>query len=396
MFRTLVGLFLTTAAVIGFASRASAAGAPYQAIELYPLSAPPGALGANDSRSPQVVSGGQAVGSVRISGSSTGPPDQIIDHAAVWTSAEVPVDLNPAGFATSLAEATNGMRQVGSAAVNPSGPSHAFLWAGTSASGIDLHPTNIASVVSSQGSGISVNGAQQVGELQYTDRANHAALWNGTPLSVVDLNPQGFDDSGAFGSDGTHQTGQAFNFRNGQFSNFHAILWSGSAALAVDLHPAGYLSSSATGVSGDQQVGSGTTPPANGDSPPIHALLWRGTADSVVDLNPSQFGSDAQSAAAFTNGTQQAGYYILSSGGQRAMIWSGTPGSAVDLGSLLGARFSDSTAVSIDAIGDVFGIAHGPIGNATAIEWIPVPEPSCLCFLVIAVAMALARRRCGN
>src|SRR5438874_13426639 len=104
MFRAFLCRSLPSAKVIGIAGHALAAAAPYTAIELYPLSAPAGALGARDSRSPQAVSGGQAVGFIRISGEPTGRPDQLIDHAALWTSTGMPVDLNPAGFSTSFAE----------------------------------------------------------------------------------------------------------------------------------------------------------------------------------------------------------------------------------------------------------------------------------------------------
>ena len=380
--------FVQVASVASLGSAAFADAVSYRAVELYPLSVPAGTLGATPSPGPQVVYGGQSVGSAVISVQS---PALRTDHAVVWTSNGTPIDLNPNGIGTSHAFATNGAQQVGYGAVTPTDFSRAFLWTGTAASAVNLHPTNLAGVVGSQLGGISPNGAQQVGEVQYADGSNHATVWRGTSASAVDLNPPGFDDSGAFGTDGTHQVGQAFNVRNGQFSNFHAILWSGSAASGMDLNPAGMKISLAFSVSGGEEVGYG----AVDAGPSQHALLWRGTAHSVVDLNPTKFSNDnsdiIQSVANFTNDVQQAGYYYHSSvGGTLAMVWNGTADSATDLGSLLPTNFT-SEATSIDPAGDVFGIARDSLGNGTAVEWVPVPEPSAMT-LVFATAALIHRR----
>jgi len=58
----------------------------------------------------------------------------------------------------------------------------------------------------------------------------------------------------------------------------------------VDLNPSGFTESEARGVSGGQQVGYGCGP-VTGDQ--IRALLWSGTAESYVDLHswvPSGYG----------------------------------------------------------------------------------------------------------
>jgi len=216
------------------------------------------------------------------------------------------------------------------------------------------------------GGGVSqaygVGGNQQVGyvNVNYGDLNQHAFLWSGSATSAVDLNPSGLIgtsnsayDSEAYGTDGKQQVGWA-NV-NGLD---HAILWSNTAASAVDLNPAGFNQSEALGISGDQQVGS-----ANG-----HAFLWFGTAASAVNLDPD----DAPSVAYGTNGSQQVGDV----GGQ-AYLWSGTAASAVDLGGTLlpaSGTWMASQAYTIDATGNVYGIAEGTFNGVTgdfAVEWSP-------------------------
>src|SRR5437764_698706 len=155
--------FVQVPTIVMLCCAAFADDAPYRAVELYPLSAPPGTLGATPSQGPaQAVALGKAVGSAVISVQS---PSLRTDHAVVWMSNGTPVDLSPIGFGTSFAEATNGVQQVGSAAATPLDFSRAFLWTGTAASAVNLHPTNLLGVVGSQAAGISPNnGGQQVGE----------------------------------------------------------------------------------------------------------------------------------------------------------------------------------------------------------------------------------------
>jgi hypothetical protein len=78
----------------------------------------------------------------------------------------------------------------------------------------------------------------------------------------------------------------------------------------VDLHPSGFIESTAYGVSAGQQVGWGFT------GSRAHALLWTGSADSVVDLH-----------------------------------------------TFLPPEFTASTALGIDADGNIVGVAVGPDGQ---------------------------------
>jgi len=144
---------------------------------------------------------------------------------------------------------------------------------------------------------------------------------------VVILNPSGFTSSNAFGVSGGQQVG----WGSGP-EGTHALLWSGTAESYVDLHPTGFCSSGAYDVSGGQQVGN-----ISPDCFTVHlnATLWSGTAQSYINLHPSWFdGSDALCIS----GGQQVGYglwpvykppysYIV----YHALLWSGTPGSCVDL-----------------------------------------------------------------
>ena len=265
-------------------------------------------------------------------------------------------NLNPPGYGTSFAEGTDGTRQVGYG-TGPTGPG-ALLWSGTAASAVSLNPIGAAT-----SEAIGIASGQQVGYAKLlTAVGTHAYLWSGTAASAVDLNPVGFAFSGAFGTDGVHQVGLA-NVAVGD-NLPHAILWSGTAAGAVDLTPAGFVNAEAGGVKGNQQVGLGKT-----SAGPVHALLWTGTAASAVDLNPLGI------ASSFTNGTN--GSKQVGGGDGRALVWSGTAASAVDLSSSLPASGSwgSSTAYSIDANGNIFGLAHGTYNSNSdefAVEWMPL------------------------
>ena len=59
------------------------------------------------------------------------------------------------------------------------------------------------------------------------------------------------------------------------------------------------------------------------------------------------------------------------------LLWSGTADSAIDLHLLLPADSAYSEAYTIDANGDVFGIAYDDTTRTyQAVEWMPLPEPT--------------------
>ena len=231
-----------------------------------------------------------------------------------------------------------------------------------------------------------VGGGQQVGAGFTTTSNYNAMLWMGTAASAIDLNPVGFSSSRAFGTNGMQQVGVGSEPGN----PVHALIWSGTAESAVDLNPAGALFSVAYGISGNQEVGSADD----------QAYLWNGTAASAVDLGPTSFPFITASAAFATDGTQQVGYAADNEDGPYiAFIWSGTAASAIDLQSLLpggdGAGW-ESVADSIDASGNVYGIAEGTYNGFSgdfAVEWSPVPEPASFTLLAAGAVGLLVRRR---
>jgi hypothetical protein len=73
-------------------------------------------------------------------------------------------------------------------------------------------------------------------------------------------------------------------------------------------------------------------------------------------------------------------------------LWTGTAASATDLQLLLPANLEDSRALSIDAAGNIFGLAGDTSGRTHAVEWSPVPEPSTFILLLLGVTLAWLRR----
>jgi hypothetical protein len=285
-------------------------------------------------------------------------------HALLFLSPQGEVvELEPGGFSGSLVNSTDGHEQVGALYIDSI--RHAALWSGTQESAVDLNPTLLTGFDQSIAYGTA--RAQQVGSGvgPATDDPNeHALLWEGTAASAIDLHPAGFTTTFAQATDGQQQVGAG-----AIAGHFHALLWTGTADSAVDLGASGggisFTDSVAYGVGGGQQVGYLQFGPLSEQ----RAALWNGTADSVVDLRPN----DSKTAYAFaTNGRIQVGqtqslppeFFI------HARLWKGTADSAVDLHALLPAGFTNSTAYSIDAAGNIYGIAVDENGAKHAVEWL--------------------------
>jgi hypothetical protein len=187
----------------------------------------------------------------------------------------------------------------------------------------------------------------------------HAYMWTGTAASGVDLSPTGMTESGILGTGGYYQVGFA---SVGSGPN-HASLWTGSTAASwIDLHPIGATDSNARAAFGTtQQVGDATI---NGAS---HASLWTGTAASWVDLNPA---GAIESIAYGTIGSEQVGYAWIG-GSPRASLWSGTAASWVDLSAFLPPGYTDSYAFSItrDANGTYVIGQAGNSSSTVAVLW---------------------------
>jgi uncharacterized membrane protein len=170
-------------------------------------------------------------------------------------------------------------------------------------------------------------------------------------------------------------------------------LWNGTSGSVVDLHPNEFFESSALAASVKSQVGYGYASPTGTNT---HALLWTGTAESVVDLNPVGF---EYSVAEGISGNSQVGYGfgIATGGATHALLWYGAAESVVDLHPFLAnlpMALTQSVAHGIDINGMIVGYATGG-GNAYAVLWTPVPEPStgAIHWCGVLAAALLARRQ---
>jgi len=152
-------------------------------------------------------------------------------------------DLSPPDNTEGLVRDTNGTQQVGYS----SGAAlllRAFLWDGTAASGVNLHPAALGGIASIAYATI---GTMQAGSAAFPPTGLfNAGTWTGTAASWVNLNPPGASDSQAIAMTdspaGPVQAGYA------TFAGFpRAGVWYGTAASWIDLHsvlpPALYSSS---------------------------------------------------------------------------------------------------------------------------------------------------------
>ena len=136
---------------------------------------------------------------------------------------------------------------------------------------------------------------------------------------------------------------------------FSAAAASAVAYKATLLHPlSGYSDSFGYGVSGGSQAGYGNV---GGNS---HALLWSGTPASAVDLHPAGF---ANSQAASVSGSRQLGIgFVAATNQYHALLWQGTATSFVDLHP---AGFTNSFGYNVSGNIQVgFGTAPGSVEHA--------------------------------
>ncbi len=296
-------------------------------------------------------------GSGRAYGADAGVQvGQVQGRPTLWTgSAASIVELHSFGAALGA----GGGQQVGY--ISAGSVVNAALWTGSAASLVNLHPS-----VSANSQAHGAGSGQQVG---FADIAGirRASLWTGSAASRVDLHPAGASTSIAHDCDGGVQVGETLHT-----FIYRASLWNGSAGSWVDLNPHPGVSSYAFGVSNGQQVGLTTT-----NSPPAitHAALWTGSAASFVDLNPP--GATRSEALGVSNGIQVGFAFV--SGQQRAVMWSGTPESWVDLHAFLPQGYASSQAGSVHAQGSfafIVGSAlHTSSNTARAVLWSLPCEP---------------------
>lgn len=230
----------------------------------------------------------------------------------------------------------------------------AYLWSPPGGAAVNLHP---AGFTWSQALGIS--GSVQVGHGEHTASGQERAiLWNGTAASAIELHPPGYAWSQAFATDGTHHVGSGSSPGGGT----QALLWTGAPATPLVLNPPDINNAYLTSLSGGQQGGGGSGPATGNQG---HAFLWSGTPGSAIDLHPAGF---VISECFGVGGTQQVGYgKLMLSQDYRAMLWTGSAASAVNLHP---DGFSDSLAAGTNGVNQV-GNGRGPStgGAGHALVW---------------------------
>jgi hypothetical protein len=302
---------------------------------------------------------------------------QIVGHThagpALWNAPEYKfVSLNSPKYTFEEVWGVGGGKQVGYGVMDAA---HALMWSGSAGSVVDLHNDIFLGTIA-----YGTDGKSQVGSGAVSQNAGHAALWRGTAASIVDLHPKGFELSAATGVWGEIQVGSAVNGPGGQRG---AVMWRGTSESMQFLPiPKGHAPGDALAVSGEQIVG-GTSVSGNG-----HAALWSTDGLSVTDLTPKGWGA----IAVDTNGSQQVGQAGFGDG-PRAVVWTGTAESMVDLHALLPKVFVESHAFGIDDNGVIAGWGVQPgVGNVPLI-WTPVPEPAGLATAGLGFALLFSRRR---
>jgi hypothetical protein len=165
----------------------------------------------------------------------------------------------------------------------------------------------------------AIDGDRQAGGA--STPSAHAALWAGTVASYVDLTPPGFEStSGAYGLRGLLQQAGYVAL----FDTLHAALWRGTAASFLDLNPPSALQSFVFATDGVVQGGYVYWP--FGQSSWIQrAVIWSGTPESFVDVGQNTKSSVNGMAQGVQVGESQV------SGSIRGVLWRGTPQSFVNL-----------------------------------------------------------------
>jgi hypothetical protein len=208
-------------------------------------------------------------------------------HAFLWNNTVASaLDLNPSNlnYYNTYGTATTDTQQVGYGNGPASGfQNHALVWNGTNVA-IDLHPTAL-STGSSQALG--TDGTHQAGyvnSLGASKNETHAYVWTGTIASGIDLNPAGFSYSQANNVLGNFEVGQGYGA--GTSNQYHALLWNNSAGSVVDLQamlPAKFQNSWATQIDASGNVFGFAFDPASG----THAVEW--TATLTATPEPASF-----------------------------------------------------------------------------------------------------------
>lgn len=303
-------------------------------------------------------------------------------HAILYDSSlNQTTDLNPLGYASSVAKATDGVEEAGYTRVGSY--DQCTIWQGSASSALMITPpTYLASWC------VGTDGGKEIGwafQASYIYSSEHAILWSGKATGAVDLHGGGTYSRGR-GIHGNEQVGEtdgspSMNPDDGLISTLsRAVLWHGTAASMVYLHPAGYLGSGAVATNGVQE--GGWAMPSYGTT---HAIMWSGSAASAVDLHPAGY-SDTRVTA--MSDTMQVGDGWVGGAAhavnahRHALAWTGSAASVIDLNVFVPVGYTDAVATGIDAAGNVVGYAfmtptagnYMPV-DAVAVVFAPTPPP---------------------
>jgi hypothetical protein len=160
-----------------------------------------------------------------------------------------------------------------------------------------------------------------------------------------------------------------------------AMMWAGNRGLFIWLHPPnGYATSPALAMNGIYQAGTASVKfrDANGkDAFSNRAVRWSSTPTSMVELQlPAGSLIVTYTATSVTSQGSVGGY-----GGElqpngalnlHALYWPDALNSAIDLNIFLPPGYSNAVANSIDESGRIFGTAV-VAGAQRAVMWVPVP-----------------------
>jgi hypothetical protein len=117
-------------------------------------------------------------------GSGLGPATDNRFHALMWHgTADGFVDLHPAGFSNSYARKVSATKQLGNG--NDGRFPHGLLWSGSAESVVNLSPAGMRSSAWDMAGDMQVGSAQPVA----IESRAHAYIWRGTAASGVDLHP---------------------------------------------------------------------------------------------------------------------------------------------------------------------------------------------------------------
>jgi hypothetical protein len=331
---------------------------------------------------------GQTVGSV---GNFPGGAAPQANHAFLWADgALAPVDLHPSfldfpeinAAGNSFALATDGVNQVGygvGAATNQR--TVALRWSGTADSAEVLQPpfnhhnTKALGTCGGQSVGygltvITVNGR---GTVRQVGDAFHAVLWNAGSTVGIDLN-NGAQATVAVDCDGGRQVGYGGSMDiSGNIADTKAMMWFGNRNSFIWLHPNGYASSQAVAISGANQVGNASVQILINGRKTLNtrAVMWSGSAASVLELPPLGGSTFNYYATGVSNG-KVVGYNIgMNLSQEHALYWASAMAPAIDLNQFLPAEYIGATANSIDATGCIIGTAFDGGGTPHAIMWVP-------------------------